>query len=199
MQSKQLALIAASVAAALIGGCANKPSGQLEPISECTFPDSPKDAAPLWVCDAPVDGVPVSAIGSHEKSAAGVAFTRDQATALARVRLAQNMRTHVQNMIKQFAETTGSGKTETVDRVNTSVSKLITNESIEGSKVFRTATSPNGTMYVLVGLDQVTAEQSAKAALKTSMRNDRATWQQFNASKAQDELANEIAKQRVSD
>lgn len=199
MQIKHLALIASSVATVLIVGCASKPSGKLEPVSECTFPDSPKDAAPLWVCDAPVDGIPVSAIGSHEKSAAGVAFTRDQATALARVRLAQNMRTHVQNMIKQFAETTGSGKTETVDRVNTSVSKLITNESIEGSKVFRTATSPTGTMYVLVGLDQATAELSTKTILKTSMRNDRATWQQFNASKAQDELTNEIAKQRVSD
>ena len=194
MRFKQITLITSAIAVVLLAGCASKP-GQLEAISECTFPDSPKDAAPLWVCDAPVDGIAVSAIGSHEKSAAGVAFTRDQATAVARVRLAQNMRTRVQNMIKQFAETTGSGATETVDRVNTNVSKLITDESIEGSKVFRTATSPKGTMYVLVGMDAALAEQSAKNILKSSMRNDRALWQQFKATKAQDELAAEIAKQ----
>jgi len=100
----------------------------------------------------------------------------------------------VNNMIKQYVETTGAGSSETVDKVNTSVSKLITSETISGSRIFRTVTSPKGGMYVLVGLDPTVTKQTAENVLKTSMNNDRALWQQFKAKKSQDELAEEIAK-----
>ena len=49
-------------------------------------------------------------------------------------------------------------------------------------------------MYVLVGLDPKLAEDQTKNVLKTSMRNERALWQQFKAKQGQDELAAEIAK-----
>lgn len=160
---------------------------------ECVFPDSPTDAAPLWVCDAPVDGVAVSAVGVHEKSAAGQQFMKDHAAASARVTLAQQMRVRVTNMIKQFAETTGAASSETVDKVNTSVSKLITNEDIAGSKIYRSATSPKGTLYVLVGTDPTATKQTVEKAVRTSMGNDAALWQQFKAKKGQDELAEAIA------
>ena len=39
----------------------NAKAGVATPPAECVFPDSPKDAAPLWVCDAPVEGVAGSA------------------------------------------------------------------------------------------------------------------------------------------
>lgn len=193
MQIKSIALLSiAAATAALLAGCGSKPVAPT--VAECVFPDSPRDPAPLWVCDGPVEGVAVYAMGSHEKSAAGPAFMKDQATAVARVRLAQNMRTRVTNMIKQFAETTGAASSETVDRTNTNVSKLITNETIEGSRIFRSITSPAGSFYVLVGIDPALAEQQTKAVIKTSMRNERALWQQFKAKQGQDELAEEIAK-----
>jgi len=71
-----------------------------------------------------------------------------------------------------------------VDKVNTSVTKQITKEELSGSKVYKTRTSPNGTLYVLVGLDTENAVQVTQAALKTSMNNDQALWQQFKAHKA---------------
>ncbi len=122
---------------------------------------------------------------------------KQMAATEARVQLAQNVKVQVQNMIKQYAETTGAGSKETVDRVNTSVTKQITDQTLQGTKVFRSIQAPDGTMFVLVGLDTASAQQITEAAVKTSMNNDRAAWQQFRSKKGQDELASEIAKQKI--
>jgi hypothetical protein len=178
--------------------CSTPPAkvDKVEKIAECVFPGSDK-AAPLWVCDAPVEGMTVGAVGSSAKSEAGIDFMKQMAATAARVHLAQQMKVQVQNMIKQYAETTGAGSKETVDRVNTSVTKQITDQTLQGTKIFRSIQAPDGTMYVLVGLDEASAQKLTETAVKTSMNNDQAAWQQFKASKGQDELAAEIAKQKV--
>jgi uncharacterized protein YeaO (DUF488 family) len=106
------------------------------------------------------------------------------------------MQVQVRNMIKQYAETTGAADSETVDKVNTSVTKQITNENLVGTKILKTRTSPKGTLYVLIGMDEKNVMASAQKALRTSMNNDEALWQQFKAQKGQDELAAEISKMR---
>jgi len=155
---------------------------------DCVFPDSPSISAPGWVCDEPVAGITVSAVGVAEKSAAGHSFMKSMAATDARVQLAQSMKVHVQNMIKQYAET--------VDKVNTSVTKQITDETLVGTKIYKTRTSPNGTLYVLLGMDISIAATATQNALKTSMNNDSALWQQFKAQKGQDELAASIANMK---
>ncbi len=164
--------------------------------ADCVFPDSPTAAAPGWICDEPVVGIAVSAVGVAEKSAAGHSFMKNMAATDARVQLAQSMKVHVQNMVKQYAETTGAADAETVDRVNSSVTKQITDATLVGTKIFKTRTSPNGTLYVLLGMDASIAVTMAENALKSSMNNDRALWQQFKAQKAQDELASSIANMK---
>lgn len=164
-----------------------------EAAADCVFPDATNTAAPGWVCDQPVEGVEVSAVGFAEKTAAGHSFMKNMAATDARVQLAQSMKVHVQNMVKQYAETTGAADSETVDKVNTSVTKQITDESLVGTKIFKTRTSPNGALYVLLGMDATMAAQATQNALRTSMDNDQALWQQFKAQKAQDELAADIA------
>lgn len=190
-------VITAAVAAMMVAlaGCTTPPKEVAKPKAslECTFPNT-TELAPGWVCDQPVEGIDVYAVGIYEKTAAGLQFQKDQAVASARVNLAQQMKTHVANMIKQYVETTGAGSSETVDKVNTSVSKLITKETLEGSKVFMTKTDSRGTMYALVGFDTKLAQKKTEDVLKTSMKNERALWQQFKAQKGQDELAAEIAK-----
>jgi hypothetical protein len=84
-----------------------------------------------------------------------------------------------------------------VDKVNTSVSKQITNETLVGTKVLKTRVGTNGKMYVLVGLDAASVSKLTEAAVKTSMNNDRALWQKFQAGKSQDEMAAAIAAQKV--
>ena len=167
-----------------------------EDVADCVFPDAPSAAAPGWICDEPVEGVEVSAVGVAEKSAAGHSFMKNMAATDARVQLAQSMKVHVQNMVKQYAETTGAADSETVDKVNTSVTKQITDESLVGTKIFKTRTSPNGALYVLLGMDASIAAAATENALKTSMNNDRALWQQFKAQKGQDELAASIANMK---
>ena len=115
----------------------------------------------------------------------------------ARVQLAQRMKVQVQNMIKQFAETTGAGKDETVDRVNTSVTKQITDETLVGTRIYKSRVGTNGKMYVLLGIDAASVQKMTETAVKTSMNNDRALWQKFQASKSQDELAAAISQQKV--
>jgi hypothetical protein len=163
---------------------------------ECVFPDAPDTEAPGWVCDQPVEGLAVSAVGVAEKSAAGHSFMKNMAATDARVQLAQRMQVQVQNMVKQYAETTGAADSETVDKVNTSVTKQITDQTLMGTKIYKTITSPNGSLYVLLAMDQGTMAQAAQEALRTSMGNDAALWQQFKAQKAQDELAAEITKMK---
>ncbi|MDO8767755.1 MAG: LPP20 family lipoprotein [Burkholderiaceae bacterium] len=185
-------------AAAVIGvtGCSSTPTKEKLTFADCVFPGSNK-AAPGWICDQPVEGIPVAAMGSAAKSDAGLDFMKQMAATGARVQLAQNMKVQVQNMIKQYVETTGAASKETVDRVNTSVTKQITDQSLQGTKILQSRTGPDGTLYVLVGLDTAAAQQLTEAAIKTSMGNDQAAWQQFRAQKGQDELAADIAKQRV--
>ena len=186
--------ISAIVITLLLSACGS--DGVKQTAADCVFPDAPSEAAPGWVCDEPVDGVEVSAVGVAEKSAAGHSFMKNMAATDARVQLAQAMKVHVQNMVKQYAETTGAADSETVDKVNTSVTKQITDETLVGTKIFKTRKSPNGALYVLLGMDASIAAAATENALKTSMNNDRALWQQFKAQKGQDELAASIANMK---
>ncbi|MDH4190430.1 MAG: LPP20 family lipoprotein [Betaproteobacteria bacterium] len=165
-------------------------------VAECTFPGSTTEA-PGWVCDQPVPGVAVGAVGSAAKSGAGMSFMREMAGTSARAELARQMKVTVQGMIKQYAETTGAGDSETVDKVNTSVTKQITNESLSGSKIMRSIQAPDGTLFVLVGVDEGMKEKIVKDAVKTSLNNERAAWQQFKAKKGFEELAEDISKQKA--
>ena len=192
--SKKLNMLLISAVALGLAACATP--AKKEVVAECVFPNSDK-AAPLWVCDAPVEGVAVGATGSAAKSAAGIDFMKQQAATSARVRLAQQMKVHVANSIKQYAETTGVGDSETVDKVNTATTKQITDETLVGTKIFRSAQAPDGAMYVLVGIDEAAAQKLTEVALRSSMNNEKALWQKFQAGKAQDELAADIAKMKT--
>jgi hypothetical protein len=144
-----------------------------------------------------VAGWAVTAPGTAAKTAAGYSFQKQMAMTDARVQLAQQVKIQVSNMVKQFAETTGTGDRETVDRVNASVTRQITDQSLSGSKAVVSVTAPDGSLWVLVGLDQKAVEEITKSAVKTSMNNEAAMWQKLQAKKSMDELAEEVAKQRV--
>jgi len=194
--SKITKVLLMSVVAMGLSACGSNPPAPKAVVADCVYPGT-AEAAPGWICDEPVEGVDVSAVGVAEPTAAGNAFMKQMAATDARVQLAQRMKVQVQNMIKQYVETTGAGKDESVDRVNTSVSKQITNETLVGTKIFKSRVGPNGKMYVLLGIDPTSVQKIAEAAIKTSMNNEKALWQKYQAGKAQDELAADIAKQKV--
>lgn len=162
---------------------------------DCEWPDAPGNAAPGWICDEPVEGLEISATGTARQSAAGINFMKNQAAAAARVQIAQMLSTHVQNLTRNYMEVTGAtADTETVDAVATSVSNLVTDQMVSGASIYRTRTSPNGMMYVLVGMDPATVEAASRTVLQSSMNNDEALWQQFRAEQGYEQLAAEIAR-----
>ncbi len=187
----------------IIGGCSSNDTGSTDEarvydVPDCVFPDLPSQPAPEWICDESIDTVSVAAVGSYEKSAAGLNFMEQQAATAARVKLAQQIQVEVQNMIKQYTETTGAGDAETVDRVNTSVTRQITDQRLAGTRIVKKTANTNGTLYVLVGVDEDQLRILAKQSILTSMDNDQALWQQFRAEQSFDELAEEIANQRAN-
>jgi len=168
---------------------------EIQDIDECFFPDSPNDKAPLWICGAPIEGLALYGVGIAEKSKAGFSFMRQLAATDGRTLLAQEMQTEIQNMVSSYVEVTGQGDTETVDRVNSVVTKQITSETLQGARVIRYLTSPSETLYVLVGMDETSVRNSAKDAVLSSLRDDNAAWQQLRAQQGHEELAKAIADQ----
>ncbi len=171
-------------------GCGGKPTVKE---AECTYPDALDVSAPKWICNQPIPDVKLTAVGTARKSKAGHSFMLQMAATDGRLQLAQMAKAEIQNMIKNYVETTGTADAETVDQVNTLVTKQITEHTLVGSKVYRSQISPNGMLYVLVGLDPESVSKVGLNAMQTSMKNDAALWQQFKAKIAQDELAASLA------
>lgn len=186
--------LAVSLAAMLAacGGGNVKP--EPEAVAECIFPGT-TTAAPGWICDEPVPGVEISAVGVSEPSRAGISFMRDRASADARGRLAEQVQVTAQKMVKSYLGTTGVGNDETVDAAASSTLRTVANQELHGSKIYRSLQAPDGRYYVLMGIDRANAEKIVEQSVRTSMRNDQAMWQQFQAQKSFDEMAAEIARQ----
>lgn len=194
---KSFYLLLIMLCATLIG-CSStdkKPEQAQQKTPDCTFPDAPSTPAPDWICTESADAAEVAAVGSAPFSKAGYDFTEQMAATSARVKLAQRVKLQVQNMIKQYVETTGAADAETVDKVNTSVTKQITDSTLIGSKILNKRTSPNKTLYVLIGMDAKSVQTIAQESIRTSMNNENALWQQFKAQQGQAELAEAISKQ----
>ena len=183
-----------------LSACKNEPVKEVEkkPLFDerCHFPDSEK-LAPGWVCHEQVEGLPVSAMGSYHKTAAGSQFMTDQAVAAARVGIAAQAKIYVKAMVKAHLETTGVGTSETVDAAASSTTMQITDSTLEGSRIIKSVYGPDGTVYVLVGMDPAITTKMVEKSVSSSMGNDKALWQKFLAGKAQDEMAAEIAKQKL--
>lgn len=184
------AMIAATLSvSALLTGCGGGP----QVAQGCTYPDAPTIPAENWICDGPAEGA-VTAVDSHPIGAAGASFAKQMAMTKARVQLAQAMKTRVENQVKQYVETTGAATSETVDQVMRSVTNQITSETLVGTRIFKSRVSPTKTMYVLVGIDTANVQKQTEKAITTSMKNERAMWQQFKSAKGHEELAAEISK-----
>ncbi|MBW1895125.1 MAG: LPP20 family lipoprotein [Deltaproteobacteria bacterium] len=184
---KQLFVLVTVLVFALffLGGCASTPSTVDE-----------YEDAPSWVLDG---GSSVeegsAAVGSAKISKAGMNFTRTEALAYARDELAKQLGVKVKNMVKNFTQSTGIGDDETVDKVSSQVSTQVTKETISGSRQKDIWISPSKDLYVLVYIDSETLKASVKNSVQTSMKNEAALWQQFQAKKAYDDLDKEIEKE----
>lgn len=151
--------------------------------------------APSWVLNPEAKGSKVSAVGSARIGKAGFQFARTEALANARDELARMIEIRVKNMVKNFMQVTGVGDTETVDRVSVQVSKQVAYQTIRGSKQVALWKSPCNELFVLVGVDPEMVKDFIKTQLETSLKNEQALWQLYQAKKAYEELDREIEKE----
>ncbi len=150
--------------------------------------------APMWVLDPTVEGG-IAAVGSAQKSPGGLQFQRTEALANARDELARTLSVKVNNMIKNFAQSTGIGDQQTFEKVTQQVSKQVASQTLSGSKQKAIWLNPaTGELFVHVVLDPASVQAAAKNATMTSLKNEQALWQQFQAKKADETLDAEIAK-----
>ncbi len=143
--------------------------------------------APAWACEPFLEGS-YAGLGIAAKSKAGFGFTRKIALANGRSDLAQQIDSQVKDMVKTFTQSIGTGDSETVDQVNLAASKQTAKAALKGSKQVDSWTAPSGTLYLLVAIPESVINEVAKEAVKTSMKNDQALWQQFQSKNAHEEL-----------
>ncbi|MEZ8140855.1 LPP20 family lipoprotein [Enterovibrio sp. FF113] len=186
-------LVAVSLALFLSACSNNATVEQSQNFAACTFPDSPKDEAPGWVCDVMPSDIGIAATGYAKKSAAGMSVMRKVAANEARVALASQFQTDVNNMFKQAVESTMStntedGVSESVMETFENVTKTVVSRSLTDSRVLVSQVSPTGGLYVLVGMDQEAYKANRNGAID-AVGEDATLWNQFNNEQAADDLA----------
>ena len=165
------------------GGEEPKPAEKPIAISECTID---KADAPKWACGI-VNGYDemFTATGTAPMSKAGAGFSRKSAMADGRSNLSQQIETEVKSKITQYAGTTGIGASETVDTATTQVSKQVAHVTLTGSKQLAYWQHPEtNDIYVLMGVTKDSVNNATDEAVHSSLGNQNALWQQFQAENA---------------
>jgi hypothetical protein len=140
--------------------------------------------------------VAVSAVGSAANASLGYDALKDGAASAARVRLAGRMQGYVATLVEHYAKATGAASAQTLAKITAALGKQINVGTLTGSRVFRTAISPNRTLYVLLGMESDLATQHAEDILRASMQEDPGLWQEFGAEMGQTARAADIVKAR---
>lgn len=135
----------------------NAPQAKVSKAKKCLFPKSRK-RAPAWVCNAQADGLAVAAVGSAAKSKAGLAHMEQMASADARAQLVRDLR-------GKARQKSASG----ADATNSDVAG-ISAETLTGTKIMKRAYAPNGTLYILMGLDETEAQKLREAINANDLR-----------------------------
>jgi len=179
----------AGLVAATIIGCGAAPEPKEEEFDNRCKQENV--LAPKWTCVPMVEGA-YAGVGIAQKSAAGMGHMRRVALANGRSDLAQQIKSQVKDKIETFTRTTGVGDSETVDQVNTAVSKQIAKVDLQGSKAVDSWTAPSGAIYMLVTVPEAAVNGEVKKAVKTSYKNEQALWQQFQSKNALEALDKEF-------
>lgn len=194
--AKQVAIVGAVV---LLSACASKDETKITleapaDVGVCQF-DNGEQGAALWICDYPVEGYAVTAVGRHAKSAAGMGYMRKQAALDGRSAMAEAMRSVIKSKSDQFIGTTGATVSETVDKVSNSMQESLTSETLESTPIVRSAVGPEGEVYLLLAMDKEATARTVQKAINNSMNNEQAAWQQFRKTNEFKKFKEDIEKE----
>ena len=180
--------VLAALAAFVVVGCSGKGGDAPKVTNTCLT------GAPNWVIMGGAEGG-FTSVGSAKMSPAGMSFTRTAAMGNARDEMARSISVKVNNMLKDFTQVTGIGDDSVVDKVTSSVSQQVASQTLQGTVQKDVWQSPCDELYVLIASDPSVVQAAVKQSVNSSYKNENALWQQFQAQKAQDDLAAAIDKE----
>lgn len=179
----------------LLAGCSSKDEvavadAIIPTAQECIVEG--EDAA-SWVClGENIDGY-YTATGFSANSKAGHGYTIDNARTDAYGKLAIMIESNIKTKVTKFLGTTGLDKSETVDVSYEKITKQTASSTIQDAKVLRYWEHPeNGSIYVMLGVDEKNVFSTAKSVITSSFRNEDAAWQQYRMKNAAEELDKEF-------
>lgn len=152
----------------------------------CVF-DGTNETAPDWVCTGVLDDL-VTGIGSYDRNSASQNLSFQIAQQRARADLARKLAIELKASLNDYESITGSGFSERTEKHVQAIGKSEIQMPLSGSRVYASVSDPNGTKYVLVGIDEELAKQNKKRFIKSSFRDAEAKWTKQEAQKAYNEL-----------
>lgn len=172
----------------VLTACQSAPSTKLS-YGQCYFPDEPTVAAPQWVCHVPVEGLMLQGVGFAPSMSSGMSMMIDTATLDARSQIANNFSSFVHARMQQvISDQTIDGESVGISNAKR-IQQSVTAMQLQHSRVYQTAASPTGGVFVLVGLDaehyQVNLERLIAEA---ELTDDPALYQRFLMEEANREL-----------
>lgn len=187
MKNSIISISAAALIAATLVGCGGETPKPEEP-AVATFGCKIENvAAPKWVCIPMIEGA-YAGVGIGKKSKAGMAHMRKVAQMNGRSDLAQQIKVQVKSRMKGFTQTTGAGDSETVDAMTQAVDDQMAQVDLSRSKAVDYWSAPSEDIYLLMTVPEDYINEKVKETAKTSLKNENALWQQFQASKAFDAM-----------
>ncbi|MDN4502150.1 hypothetical protein QX776_07035 [Alteromonadaceae bacterium BrNp21-10] len=188
MKYLQSIIILSAAALAGCGATSGVTTKQEELIApDCVFTDAPQQKAPLWVCDVPIEGYELTAVGFSEKRPTA-SMTSTSARTDAGVKMSEHFATSVAALLKEYQKSV-----ETEDKskfiVDTDmVRESLTSITLFGTKIIRSLTSPTKGQYVVLAMDKATYEANAEKAFAALSNDDANMRKLFSDEKARERL-----------
>jgi hypothetical protein len=150
--------------------------------------------APEWVLSGSDEDVEemFSAVGSALIGKGGMQFARTEAMSHGRSELARQVSVKVRGLVNSFSQQIGVGNNQTLDAFSKQVSKLVTDETLAGSRQQDIWISPSSEVNVLMVLDKTAVQESVKRQVIRGYQQNSAQWQAFQAQNGNEELDREI-------
>jgi hypothetical protein len=177
---------------ALLAACSGTPEKptykELTDGAQCYFPDSREDA-PEWVCTGHMEKL-LTGIGSFPPSQASHNLRFQTAQQRARADLARKFEIQIKGALKDYEDVTGANRNEVVDQYVQNLSSGMIANYLQGSRTYASISGPDGTLYLLMGIDEELAAKNMKRLVRSSYGNAEARYIQ-DKSDAQFKLLDE--------
>lgn len=139
----------------------------------CLFPDNSTEQAPIWVCGLQLNNFYAFAISNVKKSTTNGQNLLTQATSNAKIVIVQQMKTYVSNKVKNYVESNNLGGVDKFINISSIITSNITEDFLDKNTTISTATSKNGSVYVLLGLSKDAYQSTLKVIFKNTLENNK--------------------------